>query len=132
MIYRESKELVLNPIKICRSETEKCLIEPSINSTRVSIKIKQADDIEEILADRFQRFLTQRAENFVILRRKAVEGYDVSFLITDKHLDEMWKHKIIDFIVQFMQDIDSEISDMKIGINNRARNVAAEYMRAFK
>ena len=108
------------------------MIEPSINSTRISIKIKQADDIEEILADRFQRFLTQRAEHFVILRRKPVQGYDVSFLVTDKHLDEMWKHKIVDFIVQFMQDIDSEISDMKIGLNNRARNVASEYMRAFK
>jgi len=39
----------------------------------MSIKIKQADDIERILADKFTRFMMQRAENFVILRRKAVQ-----------------------------------------------------------
>lgn len=33
-----------------RNANEQVLIEPSINSVRVSIKIKQADEIEEILA----------------------------------------------------------------------------------
>lgn len=49
------------------------LIEPSINSIRVSIKIKQADEIEHILVHKFTRFLTQRAEAFFILRRKPVK-----------------------------------------------------------
>lgn len=40
---------------------------------RVSIKIKQADEIENVLVHKFTRFLTQRAENFEILRRKAVK-----------------------------------------------------------
>ena len=48
------------------------LVEPSINSVRVSIRIKQADEIEHILVHKFTRFLTQRAEAFFILRRKAV------------------------------------------------------------
>ena len=48
------------------------MVEPSINSVRVSIKIKQADEIEHILVHKFTRFLTQRAEAFFILRRKAV------------------------------------------------------------
>lgn len=43
----------------------------------MSIKIKQADEIEHILVHKFTRFLTQRAENFFILRRKAVK---VSFV----------------------------------------------------
>ena len=64
----------------------------------------------------------------------------------------MWKHKLIDFIIQvkdhittlikvsilkyfthiqFMEDIDREISGMKIAINTRARVVAAEYMKQF-
>ena len=47
-------------------------MEPSINSVRVSIKIKQADEIEHILVHKFTRFLTQRAEAFFILRRKPV------------------------------------------------------------
>jgi actin related protein 2/3 complex subunit 4 len=68
-----SKELLLNPILICRNENEKCLIEPSINSTRVSICIKQADEIEVILCHKFTRFLMQRAEQFIIMRRIPVE-----------------------------------------------------------
>lgn len=68
-----SKELLLNPILICRNENEKCLIEPSVNSTRVSICIKKADEIETILAHKFNRFLMQRAEQFIIMRRVPVE-----------------------------------------------------------
>jgi actin related protein 2/3 complex subunit 4 len=57
---------------IARNENEHVLIEPSINSIRISIKIKQADDIERILAHKLTRFFTGRAENFIILRRKPV------------------------------------------------------------
>jgi actin related protein 2/3 complex subunit 4 len=98
---------------------------------RVSIRIKQADEIEEILCHKFTRFLMQRAEQFLIMRRKAVDGYDISFLITHAHLEKMWKHKLIDFIIQFMEDIDKEISGMKIAINARARVVASEFMKQF-
>ena len=71
--FRGSKELILNQVVVSRSENESCLIEPSINSVRVSIKIKQADEIEEILCHKFTRFLMQRAEQFIIMRRKATE-----------------------------------------------------------
>ncbi|RLN72836.1 hypothetical protein BBJ28_00012736, partial [Nothophytophthora sp. Chile5] len=67
------KELLLNPVLICRNEQEKCFIEPSINSTRVSICIKKADEIETILCHKFNRFLMQRAEQFIIMRRVPVE-----------------------------------------------------------
>jgi actin related protein 2/3 complex, subunit 4 len=97
---------------IARNENERVLIEPSINSIRVSIKIKQADDIERILAHKLTRFFTGRAENFIILRRKPVpvalletsaltrQGYDISFLITNFHAEAMLKHKLVDFIIQ--------------------------------
>lgn len=49
------------------------LIEGSINSVRISVAVKQADDLEKILAKKFMRFLAQRAENFIILRRKAIK-----------------------------------------------------------
>ena len=68
-----SPELILNPLTVARNENEKVLIEPSVNSVRVSIKIKQADEIENILVHKFTRFLTQRAESFFILRRKPVK-----------------------------------------------------------
>lgn len=70
---RTSKELLLTPIIISRNEKEKVLIETSVNSVRISIAIKQADDIERILCHKFMRFMMMRAENFVILRRKAIQ-----------------------------------------------------------
>lgn len=62
--------MLLHPLIISRNESERVLIEPSINSIRISISIKQADDIEKILCHKFTRFMMMRAENFVILRRK--------------------------------------------------------------
>ena len=47
-----------------------------MNSIRLSIKIKQADDIERILCHKFTRFMTQRAEGFIILRRKPIPVSD--------------------------------------------------------
>mmetsp|Transcript_127401 Transcript_127401/g.309682 ORF Transcript_127401/g.309682 Transcript_127401/m.309682 type:complete len:171 (+) Transcript_127401:110-622(+) len=125
---RGSKELLLNPVTISRSATEAVLIEPSVNSCRVSVKIKQSDELDKVLANRFSRFLMQRAEQFIIMRRKAVEGYDISFLVTNTHTENLWKHKLIDFIIQFMQDINKEISDMKIAVSARGRVVAESFM----
>lgn len=111
--------MLLNPLTVARNESERVLIEPSVNSVRVSIRIKQADEIENILVHKFTRFLTQRAESFFILRRKPVrvcyactsiiqsqpiltrvKGYDISFLITNFHTEAMLKHKLVDFIIQ--------------------------------
>lgn len=132
-----SPELLLNPLTISRNENERVLIEPTVNSVRVSIRIKQADEIEHILVHKFTRFLTQRAESFFILRRKPVKGYDISFLITNFHTEQMLKHKLVDFIIQLyvssalsichsinerltisssnsMEEVDKEISEMKL------------------
>ncbi|CAG8629320.1 3207_t:CDS:2 [Paraglomus brasilianum] len=121
---RSSAEVVLNPLVISRNENEKVLIEPSVNSIRFSIKIKQADEIERILCHKFTRFMMLRADNFIILRRKPISGYDISFLITNFHTEQMYKHKLVDFIVQFMEEVDKEISEMKLSLNSRARIVA--------
>ena len=103
---RLSKELLLSPVVVARNESEKTLIEASINSLRISICIKQSDEIEKVLVDRFSRFLAQRAEDFVILRRAPVPGYDLSFLITNFHTEEMKKAQLVDFIIQFMEDVN--------------------------
>ncbi|GMF71434.1 unnamed protein product [[Candida] boidinii] len=116
---------------ISRNENERVLIEPSINSVRVSIKIKQSDEIESILVDKFTRFLTKRADYFLILRRVPIEGYDISFLLTNYHNEVMLKNKLIDFIIEFMEDVDKEISEMKLFLNARARFVAEAYLSVF-
>ena len=144
---QESPELLLNPVIVSRNEKEKVLIEPSINSVRVSIAIKQADDIEKLLCHKFMGFMMRRAENFVILRRKKIEGYDISFLITNFHTEEMLRHKLVrtnesrdlelilysqvDFVIHFMEEIDKEISEMKLSVNSRARICAEEFLKRF-
>lgn len=42
----------------------------------------------------------------------------------------MLKHKIVDFIIQFMEEVDKEISEMKLSLNARARIVAESYLTA--
>jgi len=156
---RSSKELLLNSVVISRNEKERVLIESSINSVRISIAIKQADDIERILAHKFTRFMMMRADNFVILRRKPVtttdshakgvnnhgmnsnnsndvhnsndSAYDISFLITNFHCESMYRYKLIDFIIHFMEEIDKEINEMKLAINARARITAEEFLKKF-
>ncbi|KAI9296250.1 ARP23 complex 20 kDa subunit [Neoconidiobolus thromboides FSU 785] len=127
----KTTEVLLNPVHISRNENERVLIEPSINSVRISIKIKQADEIEKILCHNFTRFLMMRAENFFILRRKPIEGYDISFLITNFHTERMLKHKLVDFVIEFMEGIDKEISEMKLSLNARARVVAHSFLAQF-
>lgn len=77
------------------------------------------------------------------------KGYDISFLITNNHTDTMLKHKIVDFIIQcvprrslsqrpinpafrFMEEVDKEISEMKLSLNARARVVAESYLTAVR
>ncbi|KAK9899441.1 arp2/3 complex 20 kDa subunit [Cystobasidium minutum MCA 4210] len=128
----KNPEVLLVPLTISRNANEQVLVEASINSVRVSIKIKQADEIEEILAHKFTRFLTQRADSFVILRRKPVKGFDLSFLITNTNAEDMLKHKLVDFIIQFMEDVDREISEMKLSLNARARICAESFLTQFQ
>lgn len=70
---RTSPEVLLTPLTVARNENERVFIEPSVNSVRISLKIKQADEIENILVHKFTRFLEQRAESFFILRRKPIK-----------------------------------------------------------
>ena len=65
-----SRELLLNPIVIHRSENEYVMIETAVNSVRISIKVKQIDEMDAILANKFSRMIMQRADNFIVLRRK--------------------------------------------------------------
>ena len=44
----------------------------------------------------------------------------------------MLKHKLVDFIIQFMEEVDKEISEMKLSLNARARIVAESYLSAVR
>lgn len=56
------------------------------------------------------------------------QGYDISFLITNFHTEQMYKHKLVDFVVQVSAIVTvasystQEPSYMNMG-NNRHRDV---------
>jgi actin related protein 2/3 complex subunit 4 len=128
---RTNPELLLNPVVIARNEQEKVLIEGSINSVRISVRVRKSDELDQLIAHKFMRFLMQRAESFTVLRRKPIAGYDLSFLVTNVHTEMMHKHKIVDFIIQFISDIDAELANMKFVISCRANAAANTYLRSF-
>lgn len=127
---QQSPELVLNPILICRDEQERTLIEPSVNSVRVSVCFRKADAMARHIGDKYVKFLEQRAGTFHILRREPLSGYDVSFLVTNEEAETMHKHKVIDFIVEFVASVEEDITTMKSMINARARRASVEWFQA--
>jgi actin related protein 2/3 complex subunit 4 len=129
---QENQELVMKPLTICRNEEEKVEIEASINSVRVNIVIKKHVELENLLVDIYTKFLMNRADKFNILRKKPKKDYDISFLITNFHLEFYKKEAIIDFIVEFVQDLEKEINDMKLIVNSQSRVATTHFMEQLK
>lgn len=124
----ESKELVNKPIIISRSEEERVEIESSINSVKVNIVIKKHGDLEKLIVNIYTKYLMNRADKYNILRKKPKDSYDISFLITNYHLENYKKEEIIDFIVEFVQDLVKEVTDMKMTVNTQSRFVTTYLM----
>ena len=129
--FQDSPKLLMQPIHICKTEFETCLIEGSINSCRISFSIKK-NEIESLLTHMFQRFLALRADRFKIMRRipENPEKYDFTFLITEDHLQKYKKEELINFILEFIQGIDKEINDMKLAIITQSRMAATFFTNA--
>ena len=125
-----SPELLLPPVTIARGAAERCLIEPSINSCRASFKLHSADQLEAVLTRLYMRFLMQRADSIDIIRRVPLEGYDVSFLITERHLLSLDAGRLMDFICTFLEEVDVQVNKLKTSVNSRGRAVAAELLRS--
>ena len=128
--FQDNPKLLMTPLLIAKSEQEKCLVEASVNSVRVSISIKKNQEIEILLTHMLERFLSLRADKFQILRKKPVDGYDYSFLVTDEHLQKYKKEELVNFILEFIQGIDKEINDMKLAIITQTRVAAAYFTNA--
>ena len=126
----ESSDLKLNNLNITRTEYDHCFIEPSINSVRVSFAINQSLEIEKCIVHMYQKFLSLRADKLELFRKKPISGYDFTFLITNDHLETMHKEYIINFILLFMQDIEKEISDMKIELISQLRVCSSFFVNA--
>ena len=44
-------------------------------------------------------------ENFLIIGRKAVKEYDISFLITSFYTEWRYKHLVVDSVMHFMEKL---------------------------
>jgi len=101
------------------------MVEASINSVRVSICIRKSSEVESLLTHMLERFMALRADRFEILRKKPInEMFDFSFLISNDHLLKFKKEELINFILEFVQGIDSEITEMKLSVWQHSRLAA--------
>ena len=119
----------MKPIAITYTKEEHCLIEASVNSVRISFAIKKVE-IENLLTDLVGKFLALRADRFKIFRKKPVdeEKFDFCFLISEDHLVKYHKHELVNFILEFIQGIQKEITEMKLALIQQSRIAAAHYM----
>merc|ERR1719223_273884 len=120
--FQDNAALLAEPIIIAKSDQECCLIESSINSVRISIKIKKNMEIEQLLTRMLERFMGLRADRFEIFRKKpAHEGYDFSFLIAANHLLIYRKEELVNFVLEFIAGVDKEVNELKLEVINSAR-----------
>ena len=128
----ETLELINEPIIITRSEEEKVEIQSSINSVNVNVVLKKNADIEKLIIGIYGRYLMNRANKLDLLRKVPKEGYDLSFLITNYHLENYKKEEILDFVIDFINDLIKEVTDMKMTVNSQSRYVTTYLMEQLK
>ena len=120
---------VLNPITIARSNQEYCLIEPSINSVRISFVFKKMAPLDKMIVKKVSSFFQKRAETLFIIRKVPVEGYDLSLLITNFHLEKFDKKMLIDWILDFVDSIAKETNEIKLNLNTQARIASTFFVK---
>jgi len=104
------------------------------------------------------RCLQQQADDsYQLLRKQPVKGYSISFLITNQHIhlhstsrtsrkknnnngntsnsnsdnEKVYKQEVLQMIVHFCSQMDKECRDIKIQVNEEARYITAEFLKAF-
>mgnify|MGYP000085118914 CR=1 FL=1 len=89
----------MEPVIIVKSDQEACLIESSVNSVRISIKIKKGMEIEALLTRMLERFMALRADHWLHLHpeasvelKKSIKAQIFNAFYTDT--DE-WRAQII-------------------------------------
>ena len=120
----------MDPVTITKASDECCLIESSINSVRVSLRVVKSSNLEVLLSHMLARFMQLRADKFEVLRRKPADpSYDYSFLISADHLQTYKKEEIINFILEFINGISKEINELKLHVMNHSRLAANFYVK---
>lgn len=129
-------ELLLPPVTVqCTSSGEKCLIEPSINATRVSFMFnwggESPEGLDETMAASFFRFLGVKADQLPLLRRAPADGYNVSFLITAALLQRYGMMNIVVSLVTFAMDTPEYLAKLKLDMEQQNQDLSKSALRIF-
>jgi len=60
-----------------------------------------------------------------------IKGYDCSLLITDRHLQKFDKTMLIEWILEFVETMDQEITEIRLNLNTQTRTAANYYVTKF-
>ncbi|KAH8741402.1 relation to actin related protein 2/3 (Arp2/3) complex subunit 4 [Cryptosporidium ryanae] len=125
---RDDKVELVKTFYVYRHSREYCFIESCIDSVRISLKFFLKCEFERNLFRQLTIFMKKNSDHLRIVRKKPLDGFDISFLITNKLLNfgfnrsiadynktignkNMGKYDIIHFILKFVVDIDRQIQD---------------------
>jgi len=131
---RRPSELLYDNI-VLTNGNEKCLIESSANSLRISFSFKyeQSDHVDKILGRKFSSFFMKRADDLIIFRRKPLDGFSVSFLLVPNHIQRVSsKETVIELIIRFVEEVDKEVSSLKLDLNRSSRVMATTFFKHFQ
>uniref|UniRef100_A0A8D2DZY7 Uncharacterized protein n=1 Tax=Theropithecus gelada TaxID=9565 RepID=A0A8D2DZY7_THEGE len=56
------------------------------------------------------------SRKLIYLLKETSEGYGVTFLITNFHTEQMYRHILVDFVIFFVEDMGREVSGMKLSM----------------
>ena len=128
--FQDNAHLLMEPIHITKTSEECCLIESSVNSVRISIRVIKSSNLEVLLSHMLARFMQLRADKFEVLRKKPADpSYDYSFLISADHLQVYKKEEIINFVLEFINSISREINELKLHVMNNSRLAANFFVK---
>lgn len=53
-----------------------------------------------------------------------VKGFDCSLLITNRHLEKFDKKMLIEWILEYVETMDQEITEIRLNLNTQTRTAA--------
>ena len=152
--WQDSPELVLEPVTISRTALQQCLIEPSINSVRLSVRVsaslhtnqgaaavqtpsgmlqaQQEDAVGQWLLERLFAFLAKPAcaEQLLIVRKRPCPGYHLSFLITAAHCQAHSPVRLVEAVCQLLEGLPAAFG-FRLALSSQSRAVGHGYLKGF-
>lgn len=89
---------------------------------------KKPEPLDKLIISKITKFFERRAERLLIFRRMPIRGYDCSLLITDRHLEKFDKKMLIEWILEFVETMDQEVTEMRLNLNTQTRAAAGYFV----